>query len=240
MAAMSSGAPTRLRHRGLDAPRADGVHADAGAGQVVRGGLRQADHARLRRRIGDTPRIRPQARHRGRQHDGTAALALHVRHRLPDGEERTHQVHAQHLGPVRDRLLDDARTAGGDAGIGEDHVHAAPGLDAAADEGPHGVLLAGIGGNRDGLAAPGRDLPRDGLGVGGGTIHADDPRTFLREAQRAGAADAVAGAGDHGALASQACCHGCLPLPPGGMLVSTDRSVKRRGTGFPASPGTDA
>src|SRR3546814_1977890 len=86
-------------HARLDQPGADRVDADIGARKLLRGGLDEADHPRLRRRIGRSTRARAQARHARGAHDRPLAALDDPRRGVLDREDRADQVDAQNLRP---------------------------------------------------------------------------------------------------------------------------------------------
>ena len=131
-------------HAGFDQAGADGVDADVGAGELGRGDLHQVDQPRLRRRISRAAGARAKPGDRRGADDRAAAPRLHVRRRIFDRQERADQVDAQDLLPVGAVLLEDAREAAGNAGIGEDDVDAAMVGDDRLDERRDLVFRAGV------------------------------------------------------------------------------------------------
>src|ERR671916_1726778 len=102
--------------------RADGVHGDAVAGELQRGGLGEAEHPALGRRVvglADVPRLPDEGAHV----DDLAAPGLgHVRQHGVNGVERAVEVHLDDLVPVVHGQLPQSLVYV-DAGVVDEHVH---------------------------------------------------------------------------------------------------------------------
>jgi hypothetical protein len=196
------------RHPGLGEAGADGVHADAGAGERIGRGLDQADHPRLARRVRGAAGVGAKSRHRRRADDGAAALPDHHGRRVLDEEPGADQVDAQDLLPLLDGLLEEGDPPPAHPRVGEDHVHATPFGHAAAHHPRHRGLVARVGGDGEGGPAHGGRLRGGGVQLRDRAVHREHPRALAGEEEEGGTADAAGRAGDDRALAAESAHEG--------------------------------
>ena len=179
---------------------ADRAHPDAAAGQLAGEALGQHEHRCLGGRVGRQGRGGEEPGHRRGDHDVAALAAVHHgRQERAQRVDHAPQVDVEHPTPV---LLGGVqeRAAHPDAGVGHDHIR-----DAVL--GGH-LIRQDSGGRRVGDVEPvgqaGRavrgDLGGGAFGGRGVDVHAQQVRALLGEGQRAGPADAAAGAGDQDQL----------------------------------------
>ena len=127
-----------------------------------------------------------------------------------------------------------------EAGVVEEDVEIAKGVERGGDHAVAVGAVADIGVHVDGFAAVLLDEAVDARGAGLTVVGAGNAGAFAREEARRGAADAAVGAGDEGDLALQAATAG----PEAGMLVggsglhggtpSVGRAATRRCPGLQA------
>ena len=195
-------------HRRLDEAGPDGVDPDVVPGQLLGQTLGGHPHPRLAHAVGAARRRH--LRHDRAEVDQAAAppVGHHPARDGAVGVQHAVEVHVDHRAEAVGRDVEHRVGLGGRGirscarypGGGHQHVHRAEGLHARRDHRLVRRLVGGVGPQRERLAAGGLHLPR-GLGrralveVGGAHL-----RAFRREAERARAADAAAGAGDQGDL----------------------------------------
>src|SRR6201991_1867173 len=181
-------------HVGLDETRRDAVDRDVAAAQLARQRARHARDAGLGRGVVGLAGIAAGADDRGDVDDAPEALLHHRAHHLARHAEDGLQVGVVHRVPVV-VLHAHGQAVARDAGVVDQHVHAAVFLDDALDQrGDAGgvvdvelhALAAGVTRQRLG------DRLRAGIAGGG----ADDAEAARREFLRDGPADAARGAGD--------------------------------------------
>src|ERR1700761_5808327 len=187
-----------LGHVGLDEARRDAVDGDVAAAQLARQRARHARHAGLGRGVVGLAGVAAGAHDRGDVDDAAEALLHHRAHDLARHAEDRLQVGVVHRVPVG-VLHAHGEVVARDAGVVDQHVHAAVFLDDAVDQRRHArgvvdveldTLAAGVSGQRLG------DRLRAGVAGGG----ADDTEATRGELLRDGTADAARGAGDQRGL----------------------------------------
>ncbi len=194
-----------LEQRGVDRARAQGVHADALAGELHAQFAGHGEDAALGGRVGDLGGGRAHPRHEGRGvDDGAPALAAHVRDGGLAAQVDGGEVDLLDPLPGLQAGLQDGVVVGrGDAGVVEGDVDAAVGVVRRLEQ---RLDLLGVG-DVD-LDEEPADLVGGGFAAGFVDVGADDLRALGGEAAGGGEADAAAGSGDDGGTADQAAANG--------------------------------
>ena len=150
-------APRAHRHRSIDAAGADAVDPHALRPVLHRGDPRERRHPALARRVARAVAVALEGGGRRDRHDRAPAFD-EVRQGVLDGEERAHEVHAQHEQEVVELdLAERAKVvAVEDTGAGEHTVEPAEGVDCGRDRRLDFVLVSDIRGRcQRGCAAVG-------------------------------------------------------------------------------------
>ena len=235
----------------------DGVGADAVAGQLLRADLGERGDAGLGGAVVRLAGVGEQAR-RGRRVDdrgvdGLAGLGLlpPVGGRPAGGDEVALHVDLDDRVPLLLGHVDEHPVAQ-DAGVVDQHVEVAEGLDGAVDEALAALPVGDVVAVGDGLAAHGLDLLDDllrggqvgpGAVLGAAEVVDHDLGALRREQQRVLAADPAPGSGDDGDAAVKR-SHGrrrlgrCRPAPPLTARRRRGRSGAPAGSGSVRSSGS--
>ena len=182
----------RMDHPRVDRAGADRVDPDALAGDLAGGGLGQPDHRMLRGDIGRHAGGRDQPGDRGGVDDRAPLLLQHDRQHVAQPEK--HALDVDRRSPASNIVLvifGGVRHFAFDAGIVEEAVDRAVGVERRLDIGPHLGRFGDVGGDEACLAALLADDPGGRLAAGAVAVDDDDLGAALGEGERRGAADAV-------------------------------------------------
>ena len=190
----------------FDRPGTDGIYPDAEARHVCRGRLRQSEDSVLGGDIGGHARPAEHGGDRGAGHDRPCTLLQHHRENVAQAQEGTLQVDAddpvEHLFVVvlgwRDSALG--------AGIVEETVDGAVGINAGLHVAAHIGRPRDVGAHEACFTATPADKVGTGLSRVFVEIHHDDFGAARGEAERAGPSDVTAAAGDQCDLAGKIHC----------------------------------
>src|SRR2546428_3228716 len=185
-----------VRQRADGGARADGVHVDVVLGELERRQARHADDGAL---AAGVDRVRgagePLACDGGDVHDHAAAPGDHLARDALQAEEDALAVDPHDAVPVLFGEIHDVGAAR-DAGVVDEDIDLAEGVDGLADHPVDALEVADVGPEGQALAAE----RADGVGrrLGGPLLEVDryDVRAALRQGQRRRAADAARGTGD--------------------------------------------
>ena len=180
-------------------------------GAFQRQRLHEADQRQLGGAVVALAEVAVQPGGRGGHQDAPVFLRHHVRPGRLDQVHGAHQVHIQHQAEIGQIHLGEALVAQ-DAGVADQRVDAAPGVQRLLHQGLHGLEIGDGSAAGHGLAAAGADFLHHALG-GGGRAAAAVHRaaqvidhhlgTALGQRQRMQASQAAAGAGDDGHAARE-------------------------------------
>ena len=138
------------------------------------------------------PGVADEARDRGRVDDRARLLLQHDRQHVAQAEEHALDVDADDLVEHRLVVLGDRRDLAFDAGVVEEAVDAAEGVERGLHVGPHLGRLRDIGGVGTARCPPCCWMvPGRALGAGGVPVHRHDFGAAHEQSQRSSAPDAV-------------------------------------------------
>ena len=205
-----------MDHPRINRARANGVDANTLAGDLAGGGLGQPDDGMLRCDIRRHAGRRDEPRDRGGVDDRALLLLQHDRQHMAQAEKDAFDVHREHLIEHRLVILGGVLDGAFDAGIVEEAVDLAVGVERRFHIGLHFGGFGDVGLDKPRLAALLADDAGGRLAAVGVAIDDDDLGAALRKGERRGAADAVAGASDQRDLIGEIEIHRALPyfLPP--------------------------
>ncbi len=219
------------REVGGDEAGGDGIARDAPARDFARGGLGEPDQPGLRRRVVGLARLAGLARHARDVDDAPGARPEHRpqdRLRRVEGAE---EVHLEHGAPLVEAHPHDQVVAG-DAGVVDQDVEPAEGLDRARDERGSRLRVRHVA--LDPEAAPAQRLHVAAgrlRGLDRPTVEERDVGALPGQPQHDGAPDAARPAGDDGGLVGQ------IDHADTSLAAKNGRSATGVGSSATQSPG---